>query len=111
MIKPVHKRLRDADHLTRVFSGNAVPSSIESKRLLEVVKILEANCRHNKDLHHNVAIKLEQFNDTTLLNLASEPKRIMLLERYLRDIERSIERKMNQLIDIQGLGSFRENTP
>lgn len=52
---------------------------------------------------------LDPLTHQLLMNLANEPQCIMLLGRYLRDIERSIDRQFKQLSAIESLGSFREN--
>lgn len=109
-IQPLRRQLADEEHLTRVFAGNAVPTKMLSKRLKTLLeKLQEYSVLRDKRRELDVEQKINALNESILMKLASEPERIMLLERYLRDIERSIERKMKQLGELQSLGSFREN--
>lgn len=108
-VKPLSKRLTDVDHLKRVFSGDAVPSPSEPKRILAVLRALQTLLFVGVDARPGLEAKVESFNQQVLLNLANDPQRIILLGRYLRDIERSIERQFKQLRDLESLGSFREN--
>lgn len=111
IIQPLRRKLADEEHLTRLFNGNDVASRMELNRLNKLLKALDQSAAHRDSLRPEVKRAISTYNDAILMKLASEPERIMLLERYLRDIERSIERKMKQLQEIHALGSFRENDP
>lgn len=110
IIRTAHRLLANEDHLVLVFSGNAVPSSITARRLLHILKWMEQNLRvFGADIERELEAKISARKRRILRDLANEPEQIMLLERYLRDIERSIDRKMKELQERQASASLPDS--
>lgn len=96
-LKPVCRRLSDLDHLTAVFSGHAVPSPVVRPRLAKALQWIKRHLDLSIFGQRHLQRQADELRDQKLIQLANEPEQVMRLERYLRDIERSIERKMKQL--------------
>lgn len=99
IMRPCHRKLADEDHLTRVFNGQILISRTQSHRLRELLKHLEKNASFGVSTYRGVQNKADAMIENMLYAIAQDPSEIMRLERYLRDIERSIDRKLKELQD------------
>jgi len=109
IIQPLCRKLADEDHLTRLFNGHAAARRMELKRLQQLLNHLEHDARWHVSIRRKVEVLGNMLIDKKLLELANDPKGLLLLERYLRDIERAIDRNTKKLTDLQALRSLDEN--
>lgn len=109
IIKPLSRKLADEDHLTRLFNGHAAARRMELNRLQKLLNHLEQRARWRVSSQRKVEELGDMLIDKRIFELANDPKRIVLLERYLRDIERSIDRKTKKLEERQASASLPDS--
>jgi hypothetical protein len=97
LIQPMRRILQDRVRLAAFFSGNGMPARGELPRLRELMVEIAKAASHRSFSGRQHEEELKKQEQTRLLTLASDPRQLLLLSRYQRQLENAIERKLRRL--------------
>lgn len=97
IVKPASKKAGDHREMVKLFSGLRPLGKLELKRLIRLLDHLSIETRNWVRQHSGIEEQIAAIDDARLMELAGSADRLVLLNRYVAEIERGVERKLNRL--------------
>jgi hypothetical protein len=96
-LRPVKAKLTDRQHIAAVLTGQVRATPAAMKQLRAVLNRLAGMIRERLEQAEGGKRIVENATSQHVAQLANEPGRLMLLQRYANKIDREIRRKIRQL--------------
>ncbi len=93
-IEPVRARLSDHENVVKLFTGRRHAWSRELKAVRHLLELQLERCRQQIEANITVERVSMQAQETWLKSLAGQPEKLLLIDRYVQGIERSIRLKL-----------------